>query len=191
MESTLKNMVIVLFAITLIASSAVGAVYMVTKEPIALAKAAATRAALEQVLPSFDTTQESVVSVDDMDIKIHKAINGGEVIGYAVESLTKKGYSGEFNIMVGLSPSGELLNVDVLSHKETPGLGSKMTEAGNNLISSIKGKDMNTFKLKVKKDGGDVDALTAATITSRAYLDAVDRASRAVKQLTRGGASNE
>ncbi|MFR9649672.1 MAG: RnfABCDGE type electron transport complex subunit G [Rikenellaceae bacterium] len=183
MESTLKNMVIVLFAITLIASTAVGGVYTVTKAPIAAAKAAATRAALEQVLPSFDSTQESVVNVDGLDVKVHEAKKGEDFVGYAVESLTKMGYSGEFNVMVGISPEGEVINVDILSHKETPGLGSKMTNKGNSLISSIKGQNLNSFALTLKKDGGKVDALTAATITSRAYLDAVDRAFRAVKQL--------
>lgn len=190
MESTLKNMVIVLFTITLVASAAVGGVYMVTKEPIAQAKAAATRAALQQVLPTFDSTEESVVTVDELSIKVHKALNGSELVGYAVESLTKTGYSGEFNVMVGLTPSGELINVDILAHKETPGLGSKMADEGNVLISALQGKNLDTFALKLKKDGGEIDALTAATITSRAYLDAVGRASRAVNQL-KGGANNE
>ncbi len=190
MESTLKNMVIVLFAITLIASAAVGGVFMITQEPIAQAQAAATRVALEQVLPSFDATQERDVTVDELPIKVHVATSGDELVGYAVESITKSGYSGEFRVMVGISPLGELVNVNVLSHKETPGLGSKMTEMGNALITSLQGKVLNNMSLKVKKDGGDVDALTAATITSRAYLDAVDRASRAVNQL-KGGANNE
>ncbi len=191
MESSFKNMVIVLFCITMIAAAAVGGVYMVTKEPIAEAKAAATRAALEQVLPAFDTTTQSDVIVDELLIKVHQAMSGEQVVGYAVESVTKTGYSGEFNIMVGLTPTGELINIDILSHKETPGLGSKMTEQGNNLITSIQGKNLDECVLKVKKDGGDVDALTAATITSRAYLDAVSRAVKAVNEFKAGGESNE
>ncbi len=191
MESSFKNMVIVLFSITLIASAAVGGVYMVTKEPIAAAKQAATKAALERVLPDFESTVDSELIVDDLSIKVHEAFSGEQVVGYAVESVTKSGYSGEFNIMVGLLPDGELNNVSILSHKETPGLGSKMSEEGNNLITSLQGRNLNDCTLKVKKDGGDIDALTAATITSRAYADAVGRALRAVNQLKEGGESNE
>ncbi len=191
MESSFKNMVIVLFCITMIASAAVGGVYMVTKEPIAEAKVAATKAALEQVLPPFDSTIQSEFILDAMPIRVHQAFSGDQTVGYAVESETKSGYSGQFNIMVGLTPDGELINIDILSHKETPGLGSKMSESGNNLISSLQGKMLSEVNLKVKKDGGDVDALTAATITSRAYLDAVSRALKAVDELKAGGESNE
>jgi electron transport complex protein RnfG len=78
--------------------------------------------------------------------------------------------------MVGFDTKGTILNVNVLEQAETPGLGAKMTEEGNPLLASIQGKEAAKTKLTVKKDGGDVDALTAATISSRAYAEAVARA---------------
>jgi electron transport complex protein RnfG len=74
----------------------------------------------------------------------------------------------------------------VLEHSETPGLGSKMTGEGNPLFASFEGKNPSAMQLKVKKDGGEVDALTAATITSRAYIDAVERAFKALPQQIGG-----
>ena len=66
-----------------------------------------------------------------------------------------------------------MLNVNVLEQNETPGLGTKMADEGNPLFASFEGRNPGEMKLAVKKDGGDVDALTAATISSRAYVDAI------------------
>jgi electron transport complex protein RnfG len=86
--------------------------------------------------------------------------------------------------MVGFTPASEVYKIQVLEHSETPGLGSKMTEEGNPLFASFEGKNPEAMQLKVKKDGGEVDALTAATITSRAYIDAVARAYNALSEQT-------
>ena len=109
-------------------------------------------------------------------MKVYTATSGDEVKGYAVETMTKIGFGGAIRMMVGFSPAGEVLNVNVLEQSETPGLGTKMCDEGNALITSVQGKNPADMKLRVKKDGGDVDALTAATISSRAYVDAVARA---------------
>ena len=176
MKSSLKNMVLVLFCITLIASACVGLVNMITEEPIAKAKEAAVQAALAQVLPEFDSTEKSEHTADELLIIAHKATKEGKVVGYAIESATKNGFSGLVRLMVGFDTKGTILNVNVLEQAETPGLGAKMTEEGNPLLASIQGKKAWEIKLTVKKDGGDVDALTAATISSRAYAEAVARA---------------
>ena len=76
-------------------------------------------------------------------------------------------------------PDGEIYNVNVLEQAETPGLGTKKCDEGNPLLSSIKNKNANELRFRVKKDGGELDALTAATISSRAYYDAVARAHQA------------
>ncbi len=188
MESTLKNMVAVLFGITLVASAGVGVVNMITKEPIAAAEAAAKSAALAEVLPAFDTTEQEVLTINDMPITVHTAKQGGEVVGYAVETMSKNGFGGAINLMVGFSTAGEVLNVNVLKQTETPGLGTKMADEGNPLLASVKGKRLADVKLAVRKDGGDVDALTAATISSRAYVDAVARAWEAFRSVTTGNA---
>ena len=176
MKSSLKNMVLVLFCITLISGACVGLVNMITVDPIAKAKEAAEKAALAQVLPEFDATEMSEHTADELTIVAYKATKGGEVVGYAIKSASKNGFSGMIKMMVGFDTKGTILNVNVLEQNETPGLGAKMTDEGNPLLASVQGKEAKSVNLKVKKDGGDVDALTAATISSRAYADAVARA---------------
>ena len=179
MESTLKNMVLVLFLITLFASGAVAVVYKLTEEPIAQAKAAKTSTAIGEVVPEFDNDIAATVKTVDIDggtAKIYTAQKGGQPVGYAVETFTNNGFSGLFTLMVGFLPDGTINGIQVLSHAETPGLGSKMEEPGNVLTASFEGNNPANLKLSVRKDGGDIDALTASTITSRAYVEAVDRA---------------
>ncbi|MFR9660713.1 MAG: RnfABCDGE type electron transport complex subunit G [Rikenellaceae bacterium] len=191
MKSTLVNMVASLLGITFVASASVGSVYMLTKEPIAQAEILATNNALTQVLPSFDTTDLTSTSIDELPTDIYTAKNGDKVVGYAIKSSTMKGFSGLVVLMVGLSPEGDVINVNVLSQNETPGLGTKMTDEGNPLLLSVKDKHLADIDLRVKKDGGDVDALTAATISSRAYADAMERALKAYNFIVKKGGQNE
>ncbi len=181
MENSLKNMVLSLLGVTFVASASVAMVQKVTEEPIAAANRAATEAALTMVLPAFDENVMENTTIDEMPIDIYTAKSGGEVVGYAVKSMTKQGYGGAIVTMVGISTDGELLNVNVLAHSETPGLGSNLTDPENVVLASIKGKNLADVDLRVKKDGGDVDALSGATISSRAYGDAIGRAYEAVK----------
>ena len=191
MKSTLVNMTAVLFGITLVASAGVGVVNMITEEPIALAKEAATKSALTEVLPAFESTEEQTLTIDELPSTVYTARNGGEVAGYAVQTMTKQGFNGVVRLMVGFTPDGEVVNVNVLEQSETPGLGTKMADEGNVLLGSIQGQKLENKKLvggklAVTKDGGDVDALTAATISSRAYVDAVNRAWMAYKSVATG-----
>ena len=191
MKSTLFNMVAVLFGITLVASAGVGVVNMITVEPIAQAELTAKADALKQVLPPFDGTSDQTLTIDEIPVSVSTATRDGEVTGYAVESMSKNGFGGEVRLMVGFAPDGEVINVNVLRQTETPGLGTKMADEGNVLLASIQGKNLEQMKLvdgklAVRKDGGDVDALTAATISSRAYVDAINRANMAYRSVARG-----
>lgn len=187
MKSTLSNMTAVLFGITLIASAGVGVVNMITEKPIAEAKAAAIQAALSEVLPSFEGEPASQqLTIDELPITVYTAMAADEVVGYAIETMTKQGFGGTVRMMVGFTPAGEVINVNVLEQSETPGLGTKMTDEGNPLITSFKGKNPAEMNMAVKKDGGDVDALTAATISSRAYVDAMSRAYTALNKVRCG-----
>ena len=181
MDSSLKNMVLVLFTITLLSSAAVGGVYMLTKEPIAQAKVAAVNNALKQVLPEYEATTSQDIEVNTLPIKVHTATVADKAVGYAVESISKNGFGGEVRLMVGFDTEGTILNINVLEQKETPGLGTKMADEGNVLLASLKDKNAAQINLTVKKDGGDIDALTAATISSRAYAEAVAVAYEAFK----------
>lgn len=182
-------MVLVLFGITLIAATMLGLVYDVTKGPIEAAKAAKTTGALAQVMPEFDNdpaadtvTQE----IDGLPVTVYKGTKGNAVTGYAIETMTKNGFSGEIKMMVGFNPKGEILNIEVLQHNETPGLGSKMADPDNVLLVSFQGKNPKDLKMSVRKDGGDIDVITASTISSRAYVDAVERAYKAFQVVALG-----
>lgn len=195
MKSTLSNMTAVLFGITLVASAGVGAVNLITAEPIAQAEQAAKVAALNGVLPAFDQTSAGVQTLDGIPVTVYTATRGGETVGYAVETRSKEGFGGAVDLMVGFTPAGEVINVNVLKQTETPGLGTKMADEGNPLLASIQGQDLAQRKLvggklAVRKDGGDVDALTAATISSRAYVDAINRAWAAFRNAAGAVASD-
>ena len=189
MKSTLINMVSVLAGICLVASACVGAVYTITAEPIAQAKAQATIDALSNVLPEFEDNTSAEMTVGGLPVVVYTATAGGEVVGYAVETMTKNGFGGAVRMMVGFLPTGEVNNVNVLEQAETPGLGTKMCDEGNPLVTSFKGKNPADMKMAVTKDGGDVQALTAATISSRAYVDAMSRAYAALTEI-RGAADS-
>lgn len=194
MESSLKNMVLTLLVITLVSASALSMIYNVTKGPIEESKKAKTVAALSGVLPEFDNNPaEDTVTlyIDELPAKVYTAKKGSEKVGYAVETITKKGFSGEIKLMAGFLPNGEIRNIEVLEHSETPGLGSKMTEPGNPLLVSFVGKNPADLQMKVTKEGGDIDVITASTISSRAYTDAVERAYKAFQATALGMETEE
>ncbi len=178
-ESTLFNMVSSLVIVTLVASAALGYVYELTKGPIAAAKLKKKISAIQIVVGEYDNDpvgeMYKIPMADGTDsLEVYPARKGGELVASAVRTFSPKGYGGEVWLMVGLDPKGKILTYAVLEHKETPGLGNKMTT--EKFKSQFKGKDPATFKLKVKKDGGDIDALTGATITSRAVGQALQLA---------------
>jgi electron transport complex protein RnfG len=185
-ESTFKNMVLTLFLVTLFASSALALIYEVTKEPIAEAKRLKKANAIGEVVPAFDNnpgTEVKKLAVDGDTLYFYRAWTGGEVTGIAVESYTRAGFSGLIKVMVGFLPDGTLHDIEVLEHAETPGLGDKMEKeksfdktTGKSWTTQFEGRDPKNFSLRVKQDNGDVDAITAATITSRAFCEAVQRA---------------
>ncbi len=191
MKSTLINMVLVLMAITAIASASVGGIYLLTKEPIAIATENAKKEALAQVLPAFEETTITNLELDALPIEVYTATAAGEVVGYAINTATMSGFSGLFRLMVGLDTTGKVINVNVLSHSETPGLGSKMADEGNSLLLSVQDKQIDKINWEMSKNGGDIDALTAATISSVAYADAMQRAMAAFNQVANLAAQTE
>lgn len=177
-ESNFINMVITLFLVAAIAALALGGVYTVTKEPIAIAKQKKLEAAIKSVMPDFDTIVEAkFIDPEGKDsLSFYFANKNGEQIGAAIKTYTMDGFSGKIELMIGMLDDGTINNTAVLAHKETPGLGDKMDIKKSDFPLQFKGKNPNDFNLKVTKDGGDVDAITAATISSRAFCDAVQRA---------------
>lgn len=180
-KSTLKNMVLCLFGTTLICSAVLAGVYAVTKEPIEETNKAILTASISKVLPEGgEISDAQSCEVGGQPSECWFSMKDGQMVGVAVKS-TVVGFGGPLTIMVGILPDGTIYNTSVLSHSETPGLGAKCTD--ENFFGQFKGWDPEQKKLLVKKDGGDVDAITASTITSRAYTLAVQNALYALTTL--------
>jgi electron transport complex protein RnfG len=177
-ESSFINMVLTLFVITAVASVALGYVYNITKGPIQKAKDDKLKAAINIVVPGADkgTIEEKSVSADGGELIFYTVKVNNDVIGTAIKTFANNGFGGLITVMVGFEKEGKIIDSNVLEHKETPGLGDKTNKDVNPWNEQFKGKDPKEFILKVKKDGGSVDAITAATISSRAYCDALTRA---------------
>ena len=187
-ESTLLNMVVVLTAVSVITGAALGYIYKITKEPIEQANIAAQESAIRMVAPEFDNSpsQESyeVTTADGLTVTVFPATKGGEPVGAAVRATSPNGFGGEIAVMVGFDNEGRILGYTILQHAETPGLGAKADKwFQKDGKGSVIGKNPGTDNLTVKKDGGDIDAITASTITSRAFLLAVNQAYQAYKSL--------
>jgi len=179
-KSSFINMVVTLFVVTGVASLALAGVYKLTKEPIAMVQKQKQENAIKQVVPEFDEIKENTITLSTGEqLVCFDAFNGDEKVGTAVKTFTNKGYSGLVELMVGFLPDGSIKNVEVLKQTETPGLGTKMTQQA--FKGQFDGKNPLQFRIRVKKDGGDVDAITAATISSRAFCDAAERAYEAYK----------
>ena len=179
LESSLKNMLLVLTGVTVVSVALLAYVNQLTKGPIARAEAQALSDAVRAVVPGFDNdpiAEKKVQEVDGVGYAVYPATKGGTYVGAAVEA-SAMGFGGELRILVGFDAQGNILDYSLLSHAETPGLGSKadawFKKGGK---GDITGMNPGEAPLVVAKDGGQVDAITASTITTRAFLAAVNAA---------------
>ncbi len=172
-QSTLINMLLSLTIIAVVAAAALAFVSYVTAEPIAQAQKAKKESAIKAVLPAFDRLEETTVD----GAACTKAYNAdGQLVGMAIEASTEKGFGGHLEAMVGFDAEGNISGYQILQTAETPGLGAKAGEwfqKGNK--GDVIGKNPSTG-LKVKKDGGEVDAISGSTITSRAFCELINNA---------------
>jgi len=187
-KSSFVNMVVVLLIVATVAATALASVYQVTKGPIEKAKLEKDKKAVGDVVPEFnnDPVSESDTLVFNERDKLifYPAKMDGELVGVAVKTYSDLGFTERIMIMVGFTPDGKIINTTVLEHKETPGLGDKMDIKKSTWCEQFKGLDVNEIQdsdgdgilIEVKKDQGTIDAITAATISSRAFCDACERA---------------
>jgi electron transport complex protein RnfG len=185
LPSTFFNMVLILTLISAVATVALAYTYQVTKEPRAQVEVKKTEAALKAILPEFDNNPvaEKYSLTGYADMEFFPARKGDQPVGWAVKTFSDNGFDSRIWIMAGFDANKNIIDTQVLAMTETPGLGSKLST--EKFRQQFKGKSPAQFKLQVKKDGGSVDALTAATISSRAFCEALDKASLA---LDKGGA---
>lgn len=176
LESSLLNMAVVLTVISVIAGGLLAYVNGVTEEPIKEIKAKALADGIKAVLQADEATVLTTDSIDEATI-VYVTDKGT-----AVQAADNGAFGGTIKVLVGFDAEGNILGYNVLEHAETPGLGAKAGEwfqegAKGNII----GKNPGVNNLTVSKDGGEVDAITASTITSRAFLRAVTAAYNAYK----------
>lgn len=194
-ESTFINMVVTLFAVTFIAAAALGFVYDYTKDAIELSKMKAQSEAIRKVLPEFEELGQplKIAAPSKGDsLEVFPAYKNGLRTGLAIKSYTNNGFSGYISVMVGFDSTGNISGYEVLEHAETPGLGSKMGAWFSNSDKpdqNVIGKNPGSHQFKVKKDGGDFDAITASTITSRAFLEALVLAYDAYEKSDNAGSA--
>ena len=185
---------IVALTITCLGSAlALAAINGLTEEPIQEQKQLATMRAIEEVLPPFDndpvtTTRQIKLAADeagaDTALTVYLGIKEGQISGVAFR-VFGEGYGGLIYAMVGIDLQGQINGVKILEHQETPGLGAKIEELA--FTDQFKGKSLDNSVLvngliAVKNDGGDLDALTGATISPRGVAQA---ASAGLKILAR------
>ena len=181
-KSNLVNMALCLTAICLVCSALLAGVYAVTAEPIEQAARKALVAAISKVLPEGgEISDAKIAEFGGQKYEYYESSRDGQPLGWAVKTSTI-GFGGPLTLLAGITPDGQVYAVEVLSHSETPGLGAKCT-SDQRFISQFRGFDTRSKQLKVRKDGGDLDAITASTITSRAYALAVSNAAELVATL--------
>ena len=167
-----------LLVICLVCSALLAGVYALTKEPIDAAAKAKNEAAIKEVLPDVAVTieEERTVDFEGATYTYNLAYDElGNTVGCAI-NVAPSGFGGPISIKVGFDINGVIWNTKVLSQAETPGLGAKCVEPA--FSDQFKGFDPAQKTLAVKKDGGDVDAITASTITSRAYAEGLALAAK-------------
>lgn len=168
--------IVVLTLVGFICTLLLSIVSEATKEPIRAAREAQKRKAIEAL---FDFEIQTVLPTEKTDL-LNVIGTKGES-GVVVEVSTKDGYSGLITAVVGIQ-DGVLQNYSILTHAETPGLGDKIAKEGP-FKAQFSGKTLSGYIWKVKKDGGDVDAITAATISSRAVGYMLERALKNAEHL--------
>ncbi|MEW5800808.1 MAG: RnfABCDGE type electron transport complex subunit G [bacterium] len=187
------ELVLVLSIICLVAALSLAKVYDITKEPIALQKRLARLQTINAVLPPHDNEPDKntvQVSLDAQGneggkvaartadgsrtktgaVLVYRGLKGDHVSGVAFE-MKSLGFGGEVGVMIGLDPNGIIRGIEITSMNETPGLGARVAEPA--FKQQFQGKSLNVTHFKVKKDGGDFDQVTGATITPRAVVQAV------------------
>ena len=178
--NSMLRLVMVLTLITAGAGLILSMVEAVTREPIAEQRRLETLRAIQAVLPPADNSpdQDFVQLVTGQDKRgrdvqriFYRGRQAAELSGVAFQVVAPDGYSGNIAVMVGVDPDGTVAGVEILSHSETPGLGDKITLPAFKDI--FVGKNLQNADWRVKKDGGEFDQITGATISPRAVVGAV------------------
>ena len=188
LKSTLPNMVVVLTCVALITGGLLAWVHHITEAPKLAEQQRSLAEDISKVMGGKSVKETDVKNITkEFDGKTYNFVvhyvadANGSPLGKAVESTTM-GFGGDLTVLVGLDQQGKVLGYAIRKTAETPGLGIKAAEwFQKDGKGSIIGKDPMSKSFAVSKDNGDIDGITASTITSRAFLKAVRQASEATK----------
>jgi Na+-translocating ferredoxin:NAD+ oxidoreductase subunit G len=161
----------VLLTICLVVTFALALTYSVTKEPIAERAVADAENSRRAVLPDAESFQE-VKEHSNTVKKVFKGIGNGEIVGYVFE-VTENGYGGAMEIMVGIDRQGAITDINIGQHNETPGLGSKAQDIINPQFSGVAPREQFVVVKTKKSKPEEIEAITGATVTSRAVTNGV------------------
>ena len=175
LKSTWYNMAGSLTLISVVAGASLASVNEMTKGPIELIKKQTLESGIRAVLNSNDLQVQDIKSLEDGSVIIYRTDKGN-----AVQATDGNAFGGKLTVLVGFDSQGSIQGYQVLETSETPGLGAKASSWFKEGKGSIIGKNPSKNNLTVSKDGGEVDAITASTITSRAFLRCVNDAYKAL-----------
>ena len=186
------RLVISLTVVCVISAFALAWVYDTTKEPIAYQVRMEKLRAIKAVLPVYDNEPDQdemrfplpMFKGKESELTVYTAKREGHTVGYAFETLSKEGYGGKILLMVGVNTEFHITGIEILSHMETPGLGSKIRQ--QKFRQQFVDKSLDNYNFSLKKYGGDVDQITGATISSRAFTNA---AKQGLKNIEAGFSS--
>ncbi len=172
--STLSNMIAAMTIVAIFAATILGVSYQITKKPIQQAK---DNRKLEAIKDVIDTDFDNNPFLDRIEIgnniELYPARTGSKITSIAIKSYSNNAFSGRIELIVGFKLDGTINGYKIIEQKETPGLGTKVME--HKFSHQFKGLSPAEKHFAVKQDGGEIDAVTSATISSRAVIDAIKR----------------
>lgn len=184
-KSNLFNMIMAMAVVSICSAASIGYVYQKTKEPIEKSKTMKISNAVAEMLGNFDNKPfEERVTLSSNDLELYPAKENGVTTSVAIKSYSNNGFGGKIELIIGLLMDGTITGYKVIQQNETPGLGTKIAE--NKFSKQFVGLNTHSNSFELSKNGGEIDALTGATISSNAVVDAVKKAVAAFNNFAEG-----
>ena len=188
-KSSLFNMIMAMTVVSICSAASIAYVYQKTKEPIEASKTMKISKAIEEMVGNFDNKPyEERTTLSGGDLELYPARENGTITSVAIKSYSNNGFGGKIELIIGILMDGTVSGYKIIQQNETPGLGTKIAE--NKFSEQFVGLNAHDENFELSKNGGEIDALTGATISSNAVVEAVKKAVTAYKKFA-GGAGND
>lgn len=184
-KSNLFNMIMAMAVVSICSAASIGYVYQKTKEPIEKSKTMKISSAVTEMLGNFDNKPfDERINLSKSDLELYPAKENGVTTSVAIKSYSNNGFGGKIELIIGLLMDGTVTGYKVIQQNETPGLGTKITES--KFSKQFVGLNTHNNSFELSKNGGEIDALTGATISSNAVVEAVKKAVAAFNNFAEG-----